>query len=171
MIAFMAAFACVAFLLSRIIRWLVVRLWTHLRRSSAEKAKADHVIVDGSNVLFWRDGEPDLQAVREVVDRLIAAELVPGVMFDANAGYLVADYYWDDAEFALALDVSPERVLVVPKGEPADATILRAAREMGARVVSKDKFRDWADEYPEVERDGFLIKGGFRKGKVWLEGL
>jgi len=37
-------------------------------------------------------------------------------------------------------------------------------------VVSNDRFRDWAEAHPEVLEPGRLIRGGFRGGKLWLEG-
>ena len=58
--------------------------------------------------------------------------------------------------------------MVVNKGTPADATILAAARDLGARIVSNDRYRDWLDQHPEVDRPGALIRGGFEDGALWL---
>jgi hypothetical protein len=35
-------------------------------------------------------------------------------------------------------------------------------------IVTNDKFRDWASQYPEIQQPGYLIEGGFRSGEVWL---
>jgi len=59
--------------------------------------------------------------------------------------------------------------MVVPKGAPADPAILSAAQDTGARVVSNDRFRDWSDDFPEVRAPGFLIRGGYRSGELWLD--
>ncbi|SDZ60416.1 hypothetical protein SAMN05444004_13012 [Jannaschia faecimaris] len=42
------------------------------------------------------------------------------------------------------------------------------ARDMGAIVVTDDRYRDWADDFPEVRRKGHLVRGGYRDGKLWL---
>jgi hypothetical protein len=41
-------------------------------------------------------------------------------------------------------------------------------RELGACIISNDRFRDWADTYPEVAKQGHVIAGGYRDGQVWL---
>jgi hypothetical protein len=127
------------------------------------------VIVDGSNVLFWDGGTPSLATVGKVVDHLRAQGCKVGVIFDANVGYRIGTRYLDDADLARPLCLPADRVLVVPKGTPADAYVLRAARDMGARVVSNDRFRDWATDWPEVTQPGFLIRGGVRDGRVWVD--
>ncbi|MHC9237214.1 NYN domain-containing protein [Pseudooceanicola sp. 502str34] len=127
------------------------------------------VLVDGSNVMHWRKGAPSVETLRAVLGLLRRQGYRPGIVFDANAGYKLADRYMDDREMAKVLGLPANRVLVVPRGEPADPTLLRAARDMGAPVVSNDRFRDWAQAHPEVSEPGALIRGGFRDGKPWLE--
>lgn len=126
------------------------------------------VIIDGSNVLHWADNKPDLKLVKTLVRGLSRQGLRAGVIFDANAGYKISSRYWDDADFARALRLPADRVLVVPKGTPADEYILEAARKLKARVISNDRFRDWKDRYPEVERAGFLLPGGVKAGKPFV---
>lgn len=126
-------------------------------------------VIDGSNVMHW-DGEvARLAPLRDVIAALKAKGYQPGIIFDANAGYKLADRYLDDRDFAKLLKLPNDRVLVVAKGEPADPTILSAARDMGGKVVSDDRFRDWAGEYPEVTEPGHLIRGGYRDGALWLD--
>lgn len=36
-------------------------------------------------------------------------------------------------------------------------------------MVSNDRYRDWAGEYPELTRPGQLIRGGYRDGALWLD--
>ena len=167
LLAALAVFVLGMYLLSRVLQALITRAFKP-RATPTPEEPSDAVIVDGSNVMYWKDGEPDLDVVIEVLAKLFSAGLSPGVMFDANAGYLVSERYMHDGAFAKRLGVPKANVLVVPKGTPADATILKAARDMGGRVVTNDRFRDWAEEYPEVLEDGFLIKGGYQKGKLWL---
>ncbi|MBY4893380.1 hypothetical protein KUL25_11455 [Rhodobacteraceae bacterium N5(2021)] len=128
-----------------------------------------HVVIDGSNVMHWNGEVPRLTTLKEVVAALIGQGYQPGIVFDANAGYKLGDRYLDDRDFAKLLNLPGDRVLVVGKGEPADPTILAAARDLGAKVVTNDRFRDWATDFPEVAENNFLVHGGYRDGKLWLE--
>jgi len=120
-------------------------------------------------VMYWRDNTPRLDSVKAVVDRLSALGYAPGVVFDANAGHLLAGRYLHDREFGRRLGLPTERVMVVPKGMPADPVILHAARSVGARIVTNDRYRDWAEAHPEVHEPGRLIGGGYRSGDLRLE--
>jgi len=126
------------------------------------------VVVDGSNVMHWKDDTPSIQTVREVVDELAARGFAPGVVFDANAGYKIAGRYLNERALARLLKLPFDRVHVVPKGEPADPFILRAANGLDGRVVTNDRYRDWIDAYPEIRRPGFLIKGRYDGGVLKL---
>lgn len=150
--------------------WLLLRqIWQKGRPKARTKGrKKAHVIIDGSNVMHWNNGQPALETVQAVIRALDARGLTPGVMFDANAGYKTHDHYQDDHEMARRLGLPVDRVLVVPKGVPADPYILKAARDLGASVVTNDRYRDWQADFPEVARPGFLIRGGVKDGAVWL---
>lgn len=146
----------------------------HVRAGRSEKSAQrpkDYVIIDGSNVMHWQGGVPQLASVRAVVDHLKQRGFTVGVMFDANAGYKVAGRYQDDRELALALSLDEDKVLVMPKGTVADQVIWLAAQRLGARVVSDDRYRDWVDRFPEIAKPGRLVRGGIREGQVWLTGL
>ncbi len=149
---------------------LLASLWLWWRRKPAAKPGA-YIIVDGSNVMHWDGGVPTVGAVVAVVKALAARGFTVGVMFDANAGYKLFDRYRDDYAFARALGVPEDRVLVVPKGTVADQYIWQAARDMGARVVSDDRYRDWLADFPEIAEAGRLVRGGIRDGQVWFKGL
>lgn len=139
------------------------------RGSTADENPPENaVVVDGSNVMHWKDGAPKLATVRMVVDALTLKGFAPGVVFDANAGYLLTGKYQHDGALSRALGLPENRVMVVPKGTPADPAILTAARDMGARVVTNDRFRDWAGDFPEIRTAGHLIRGGIRNGQVEL---
>ncbi|WP_241525935.1 NYN domain-containing protein [Pseudophaeobacter leonis] len=127
------------------------------------------VILDGSNVMHWRDGTPQIETLQEVVRELRALKYTPGVVFDANAGYLLSGNYQHDGALAKSLGIPEERVMVVAKGTPADPAILAAALDLGAKIVTNDRFRDWANQHPEVHAPGHLIRGGFKSGKLWLD--
>lgn len=145
---------------------LFLFLRTRVRR--AREAAQKWVILDGSNIMHWKDGKPRIETVREVVNHLATHGFTPGVVFDANAGYLTFGRYLHDSSFGKALGLPEERVMVVPKGAPADPAILAAARDLGAQIVTNDRFRDWAGDYPEIREPGLLVKGGFQAGQLWL---
>lgn len=147
---------------------LLAALWL-MWRGRAHRPERPVVVVDGSNVMHWKQGTPQIETLREVLDRLRADGFAPGVMFDADAGYLLAGKYQHDHAMARKLGLRADEVLVVPKGSPADETILMAARDLGARVISNDRFRDWADRFPQVNTPGHVIRGGYRDGKLWLD--
>ncbi len=144
---------------------LLRALW---QRRKPARARSD-VIIDGSNVMHWLDDKPQLQPLLDVIAYLHARNLSVGVVFDANAGWKLWDRYRDDYFFSRKLGLSEQQVLVVAKGQPADPVILAAARENNAVVVTNDRYRDWAEQYPEVTQPGHLIRGGYRQGQLWLD--
>ena len=139
------------------------------RRGPVVPRKTRPILVDGSNVMHWRDDAPQLTTLQDVISALTRQGYKPGIVFDANAGYKLTGRYMDDAPLARALNLPPDRVLVVPKGGQADPVILASARELRAPVLTNDRFRDWAADYPEVGREGHLLRGGYRNGVLWLE--
>jgi hypothetical protein len=149
----------------------VVILCSETRKLIARRAasRARSIVIDGSNVMYWQDGTPRIECVKEVVGHLTGLGFKPGVMFDANAGYLFSGKYCDDRTISELLRLPVEDVMVVPKGNPADPYILSAARDLGAYIITNDRFRDWAKDFPEVRKPGHLIKGEYRKGQLWFD--
>jgi hypothetical protein len=137
-------------------------------RGQQPEKEPDYLVVDGSNVMHWNDGPPSLDPLRLVLDDLTGRGFTPGVIFDANAGYKLFARFEDAGSFAARLGLPDDRVFVVPKGTQADRYILEAARTLRARVVTNDRYRDWHDQFPEVEEPSFLICGGAREGRIWL---
>jgi hypothetical protein len=121
--------------------------------------------------MHWEDNTPHIEPVRRVVAVLKAQGLDPGVVFDANVGWKLFGRYLGAQELAQILDLPPDQILVVPKGSPADPWLLTTAREFSARIVSNDRFRDWAEEHPEVAKPGLLVRGSMTGNGVWLEGM
>lgn len=142
-------------------------------RGKAIKPSRDRnwILVDGSNVMHWEDNTPHLEPVRRVVSALKAQGLDPGVVFDANAGWKLVGRYLGEREFSQLLGLPQDQVLVAPKGSPADPWLLTTARDFGARIVTNDRYRDWAEAHPEVEKPGFLVRGSLTGTTVWLEGM
>jgi hypothetical protein len=126
------------------------------------------VVIDGSNVMYWNAGVPQIATLRSMIEHLTAKGYVPGVVFDASAGQRLVGKYRHDKHLAKLLGLPVARVMVVPNGTPADPMILAFARDQGARVVSNDRYRDWAETHPEVTTPGHVISGGYRDGQLWL---
>lgn len=139
------------------------------RRRRQITARPSWIVVDGSNVMHWQDETPRIEPLHDVLGHLDRLGYTAGVVFDANAGYLLAGKYQHDEAFGRLLGLPDDRIMVVPRGTPADPVILTSARDLGARVVTNDRYRDWADDYPQIARPGFLIRGGYRGGKLWLD--
>jgi len=149
---------------------LVLLVWAAFSRPKATpKLAGKWAVLDGSNVMHWREGKPSLEPVIEVLTDLRRKGYTAGVVFDANAGYKLMGKYRHDGSLARTLGLPKERVMVVNKGEPADPMILTAARDMGALVITNDRFRDWAGQFPEVHKKGHLVRGGYRDDRLWLD--
>lgn len=150
--------------------YLLFRDWLGVWQGGADaKARKNWVVVDGSNVMFWRDNKPSLATVQEVLAALERKGLSVGIVFDANVGHRLWRRYKDDRDIARMLGLPIANVLVVPKGTPADPAILKTAADLGARIVSNDRFRDWAEDNPMVTVPENMIRGGYRDGKLWLD--
>ncbi|MFC3614632.1 hypothetical protein ACFORG_12735 [Lutimaribacter marinistellae] len=126
------------------------------------------VVVDGSNVLYWADETPALASVRMVVEKLVLDGFEPLLWFDANVGYLVAGRYMSPDHLAKALGYPARRISVAPKGTPADPLLIRDAERLKARIVTNDRFRDWRESHPLVERQEVFLRGRIEKRQVHL---
>ncbi|WP_395541586.1 hypothetical protein [Neotabrizicola sp. sgz301269] len=138
------------------------------RSGRAPKQTLPLAVLDGSNVMHWGGDKPDLATVAAVMRLAEARGYVVGVIFDANAGYLLVGRYLHEAALARALGVKTDAVFVVPKGRQADPYLLDHARATGAILVSNDRFRDLIADYPELAVPGRRVPGGVSEGKVWV---
>jgi len=152
-----------AFVFAPMVLVSLLMLW------QARGSAAQLVIIDGSNVMYWRNETPGWSAIEDVVAQVQRDGLKAGVMFDANAGYVLSGRYLHDEAFAKQLGLPVDQIMVVPKGTQADGYILQAARDHKARIVTNDKFRDWADRFPEVETPDVMISGRYRDGHLVLD--
>jgi hypothetical protein len=146
--------------------FLLLRWRTARRRARPGRG---FVVIDGSNVMHWRDSTPGLDPVIAALRLLESRGYQAGVIFDANAGHLLAGRYLHDHHFHRLLGISEDRVMVVPKGTQADPFLLSFATDMRAIIVSNDRFRDRIAGYPDLSQPGRLIRGGWRDGALWLD--
>ncbi|MCE8515477.1 hypothetical protein KBY31_02035 [Ruegeria pomeroyi] len=117
------------------------------------------IVIDGSNVLYWRDETPSLHTVRQCVEGLVRNGWSPLLWFDANVGYLVGSQYMGPHELSRALRYPASHINVAPKGTPADPLLIEQAEELGARIVTNDRFRDWVETYPQVADPDLFLRG------------
>lgn len=127
------------------------------------------IVVDGSNVMHWQDNSPNIATLARVVDLLADRGFSPLVIFDANAGYLVSGRYQSGPALGRRIGLPGDQVTVVPRGTPADPVILARARDLGARIVTNDRYRDWAEDHPEVGRPGHLLRGSLQGAEIRLD--
>ena len=148
---------------------VVASLYLLVRAGWRGRKTVRYVVIDGSNVMYWATGAPQIAPLRDVVDHVRSQGAEPYVVFDANAGHLLVGRYQHDAELGLRIGLPARQVSVVNKGQPADPVILDAARQLGAGIITNDRYRDWAEQFPEISRRGFLIRGSYRSGELGLD--
>ncbi len=130
------------------------------------EGSSDLILIDGSNVLHWRDETPMLDTLAAVLHALNAQNFVPVIGFDANAGYLVEGEYLGPAAFARRLGLPPDQVFVAPRGTPADPMLLDLAARTGAAIVTNDRYRDWIPQYPLLADPARLVRGRWTDGAI-----
>ena len=112
-----------------------------------EEAESKTVIIDGSNVAHSSEGEKALlENIRVVRAKLIDEGYEPVVLADAALRHQI-----DDEPGFEAL-VENGTIKQAPAGTDADYFILAFARELGANIVSNDRFKDRVEAFPEVKK-------------------
>src|SRR5207237_4090630 len=124
------------------------------------------IVVDGSNVMHWKDDVPTIEALARVLGDLTAKGFVPHVFFDANVGYKLVGRHLDPDALARALALPRSQVFVAPSRTPADPLLIAHALKVRARIVSNDRFRDWREHFPALGGRGCWGAGGGRAGAV-----
>jgi hypothetical protein len=120
------------------------------------------VLVDGSNVAHSSEGEKGLLSnILLVCDKLREEGYEPLVLVDAALRHQIDDR----AGYERMVDSGAIRQ--APAGTDADYFILSFARELGASIVSNDRFRDRQKAFPDAAKR--LIRYMVVKGEVVLE--
>lgn len=103
------------------------------------------VLVDGSNVAHSTEGEKaQLVNILAVREKMAEEGFEPVVVVDAALRHQI-----DDRKGYEQL-VESGVVRQAPAGTDADYFILSFARELDARIVSNDRFRDRLDAFPDA---------------------
>ena len=120
------------------------------------------VLVDGSNVAHATEGgEARLDNIQLVMRKLSDEGFKPLIVADAALRHQIDD------KPAYEKLIDDGVVHQAPAGTDADFFILSFARQMGARILTHDRFRDRAQEFAE-ERDR-IIRYMIVNGAVVLE--
>jgi len=128
----------------------------------ASNQDARIALVDGSNVAHATEGEgPRLENIRLVCEKLVAEGFEPIVVADAALRHQIDD----GAEYERMVESGA--VKQAPAGTDADYFILSFARELGAAIVSNDRFKDHLPSFPEA-RDQ-VVRYMIVAGEVVLE--
>jgi Zc3h12a-like ribonuclease protein len=103
------------------------------------------VLVDGSNVAHSTEGEKaQLVNILAVREKLAEEGLEPVVVVDAALRHQIDDR----AGYEQLVEQGVVRQ--APAGTDADYFILSFARELDARIVSNDRFRDRLRDFPDA---------------------
>jgi hypothetical protein len=111
----------------------------------AESENGALAIVDGANVAHASEGaKPRLANIRLVMEKLRDEGLQPIVVVDASLRH--------DIDDSKGYERMVEQGLIkqAPAGTDADYFILSFARELGASIVTNDRFRDRIHAFADV---------------------
>lgn len=115
-----------------------------------------NILVDGSNVLFWRAGQAQRDVPALVISALKARRFAPVLYFDHS----IHRHLGEGDLAALAADAE---VIIAPRGTPADALLLEACAQGRIQIVSCDRYQTWRSCHPGLRRD-WLVSGRIEKG-------
>lgn len=126
---------------------------------STRRSKAEHVIVDGSNLATEGRSRPSLAQLNEAVLAFMEEhpKTVVTVIVDATFGHRI------DPKEVAAFDKAVEHneLVTPPAGTVGrgDAFVLNIAEKAGAAILSNDSYQEFHGQYPWLFDDGRLIGG------------
>ena len=105
------------------------------------------VVIDGANVAYEErsaGGKPKLSNLLRVRGELEERGLEAVIIVDASLKYDIDD------QSQLETLIQSQQVRQVPAGTDADYFIIQFAHELDALIVTNDRYRDYAEQYPWV---------------------
>ncbi|HEY0170002.1 MAG TPA: hypothetical protein VGB98_03045 [Pyrinomonadaceae bacterium] len=105
------------------------------------------VVIDGANVAYEErsaGGKPKFSNLLKVRRELEERGFEPVILVDASLKYDI-----DDQEQLENL-IRSQQVRQVPAGTDADFFIIQFSQELDALIVTNDRYKDYADQYPWV---------------------
>jgi len=106
------------------------------------------VVIDGANVAYEErsaGGKPKLANLLKVRRELEERGFDPVVIVDASLKYDI-----DDQQQIEAL-IRSQQIRQVPAGTDADFFIIQLADQLDARIVTNDRYKDYAERYPWIQ--------------------
>ena len=106
------------------------------------------VVIDGANVAYEErsaGGKPKLSNLLKVRSELEERGQEAVIIVDASLKYDI-----DDADQLEKL-IRSQQVRQVPAGTDADYFIIQFAHELDADIVTNDRYKDYAEQYPWVQ--------------------
>ena len=105
------------------------------------------VIIDGANVAYEErsaGGKPKLSNLLKVKRELEERGFEAVVIVDASLKYDIDD------QAQLEILIKQQQVRQVPAGTDADYFIIQFADQLDALVVTNDRYKDYAGQYPWI---------------------
>jgi Zc3h12a-like Ribonuclease NYN domain len=105
------------------------------------------VVIDGANVAYEErsaGGKPKLSNLLRVRGELEGRGFEAVILVDASLKYDI-----DDQEQLEKL-IQSQQVRQVPAGTDADYFIIQFAHELDALIVTNDRYKDYAEQYPWI---------------------
>ena len=105
------------------------------------------VVIDGANVAYEErsaGGKPKLSNLLKVKRELEERGFEAVIIVDASLKYGIDD------QAQLETLIRSQQVRQVPAGTDADYFIIQFADQLDARVVTNDRYKDYAEQYPWV---------------------
>ena len=131
-------------------------------------------LLDGSNILHWgKAGRGvSLRPVLAIAEELKRRGESYQVYFDASARHLLKSAAGELEQYEKLLADDPDHFQQVPAGTRADDFLLLiASQDSSARIMTQDRFKDYADRYPQVVRADRLLPGMVVRDQIYFPGI
>ena len=139
-----------------------------------DKAAGTLYLLDGSNILHWgKAGRGvSLRPVLAIAEELKRRGETYQVYFDASARHLLKASAGELEQYEKLLADDPDHFQQVPAGTRADDFLLLiASQDDSAKIMTQDRFKDYADRYPQVVRADRLLPGMVVRDQIYFPGI
>jgi predicted nucleic acid-binding protein len=109
--------------------------------------RREAIIIDGANVAYEErsaGGRPKLSNLLRVRRELEERGFEVLILVDASLKYDIDD------QTQLESLIASQQVRQVPAGTDADFFIIQLAEQLDARIVTNDRYKDYADRFPWI---------------------
>ena len=109
--------------------------------------RREAVIIDGANVAYEErsaGGRPKLSNLLKVRRELEERGFEAIILVDASLKYDIDD------QTQLESLIASQQVRQVPAGTDADFFIIQLAEQLDARIVTNDRYKDYAERFPWI---------------------